>query len=285
MKRILYALCVVFTVVFTSCNQDEFDTVATGEAVTLTVSVDEGVMPRSTDPTVDRYVIEVYTDNACTVAANVFPDGKNSAVNSTGAFSMILDRSKAYYCLLWADKGASTSYTVSNLKAVELVSGQKAAEAWHGKVTIEAGTTAALSAVLKRAVSTLSLLETGVVMEHSALTLTFQQPTQFNVLAATASNLGSFSETIDLSAGASGSVVAPVKLNPTNLYVLASAAAAIVTDLTFTMATNERAEPSFEVANVPLQANYMTNIKGHYTNLTSTAFSVSVSNTWRSYDE
>ena len=100
-----YALIVLLMGVFTSCSQNRFEDENPVEAVRLTVSVEEkGVQTRSTDPTVDRYVIEVYTDNTYSTAAGVFTDGKNKATSTTGEFALLLDRTKDYYCLIWADK-------------------------------------------------------------------------------------------------------------------------------------------------------------------------------------
>lgn len=283
MKRYLYIVCAMLMGVFASCSKNEIggnDADSTGTVV-LKVTADEGIQTRIAT---QRYVIEVYTDDTYATTANVFNDGTNRAVNYTGEFQMVLDRTKEYYCLLWADNRGSEIYNVNDLKAVTLQEGKKPAEAWHGTYKIEAGKNATLSTQLKRAVSKLSLLETGIILPNSSLAVAFNQPNLFNVATKAASGTVARTETIDLLAGATGTKDAPVKLNNADIYVLSSVAGN-VTDLTFTMSMNGTSEPSFSVTNVPLQTNYNTNVKGHYTSLTSSTFIVTCDDQWIVYDE
>lgn len=283
MKRYLYIVCAMLMGVFASCSKNEIggnDADSTGTVV-LKVTADEGIQTRIAT---QRYVIEVYTDDTYATAANVFTDGTNKAINATGEFQMVLDRTKEYYCLLWADNRGSEIYNVNDLKAVTLQEGKKPAEAWHGTYKIEAGKNATLSTQLKRAVSKLSLLETGTILPNSSLAVAFNQPNVFNVATTAASGSVARTETIDLLTGVIGTKDAPVKLNNADIYVLSSAAGN-VTDLTFTMSMNGTSEPSFSVTNVPLQTNYNTNVKGHYTSLTSSTFIVTCDDQWIVYDE
>jgi len=285
-NRAGYTLIALLMGVFTSCSQNGFEDDNTVDPVKLTVSVEEeGVRIRSTDATVGRYVIEVYTDNTYSTAAGVFTDGKNKAISTTGEFALLLDRTKDYYCLIWADKAGSTCYTVSDLKAVTLVTGQKPVEAWHGTLKISKGTAATLSTELKRAVSKLSLLETGVVLKNSFLSVAFKRPTTFNVASAVTSNMVVLTDIIDLSAGVAGTTTVPQKLNTNDIFVLADVNSANVADLTFSMVYDNITEPSFDVTNVPFQANYSTTIKGHYTTLHSSSFTLVHSEVWNYFDE
>ena len=270
--------------VFASCSKNEIggnDADSTGTVV-LKVTADEGIQTRGI--TGKRYVIEVYTDDTYATAANVFTDGTNKAINATGEFQMVLDRTKEYYCLLWADDSGSEIYKVNDLKAVTLQEGEKPVEAWHGKYKIEAGKNATLSTQLKRAVSKLSLLETGTILPSSSLKVEFNQSNVFNVATTAASGTVARIETINLAMGTTGTKDAPVKLNNADIFVLSSVAGS-VTDLTFTMSMNGTSEPSFSVTNVPLQTNYNTNVKGHYTSLTSSTFTVTCDDQWIIYDE
>jgi hypothetical protein len=283
MKRYLYIVCAMLMGVFASCSKNEIggnDADSTGTVV-LKVTADEGIQTRIAT---QRYVIEVYTDDTYATAANVFTDGTNKAINATGEFQMVLDRTKEYYCLLWADNRGYEIYNVNDLKAVTLQEGKKPAEAWHGTYKIEAGKNATLSTQLKRAVSKLSLLETGIILPNSSLAVAFNQPNLFNVATKAASGTVARTETIDLLTGVTGTKDAPVKLNNADIYVLSSVAGN-VTDLTFTMSMNGTSEPSFNVTNVPLKTNYNTNIKGHYTSLRSSTFTVTCDDQWIVYDE
>ena len=284
MKRYLYIVCAMLMGVFASCSKNEIggnDADSTGTVV-LKVTADEGIQTRGI--TGKRYVIEVYTDDTYATAANVFTDGTNKAINATGEFQMVLDRTKEYYCLLWADDSGSEIYKVNDLKAVTLQEGEKPVEAWHGKYKIEAGKNATLSTQLKRAVSKLSLLETGTILPSSSLKVEFNQSNVFNVATTAASGTVARIETINLAMGTTGTKDAPVKLNNADIFVLSSVAGS-VTDLTFTMSMNGTSEPSFSVTNVPLQTNYNTNVKGHYTSLTSSTFTVTCDDQWIIYDE
>jgi len=284
MKGFLYIVCAMLVGVFASCSKSEMEGNDAGSSgsVVLKVTAGEGIQTRAR--AVDRYVIEVYTDDTYATAANVFTDGTSKASNATGEFQMILDRTKEYYFLLWADMDAAAVYTVTDLKAVTLLSGQKPAEAWHGKYKINAGVTAAFSTVLKRAVSRLTLLETRTVPLNSSLVVAFNQPNVFNVATTAASGTVARVETLDIASGVIGTKEAPVQLNDAYIYVLSSEDGG-VTDLTFTMSVNGTTEPSFSVTNVPLQTNYNTNIKGHYTSLKSSIFTITCDDVWLLRDE
>lgn len=68
----------------------------------------------------------------------------------------------------------------------------------------------------------------------------------------------------------------PVQLNDEDIFVLAPVARASLRNITFQC--NDEGEVM--VSNVPLQANYNTNIKGHYTTVSDQTFNVNVDNKW-----
>lgn len=280
MKKYIYILCAVLTAAFASCSQSEMgDETLQSKQTILKVVASDGLQTRGTATGVDRFAIEVYTDEAYTTAANVFADGTNKANNANGEFAMVLDRTQKYYCLLWADKAGSSVYNINDLKAVALTG--KAVEAWQGTKEIAAGTEAALTATLNRAVSKISLMETGK-LKAGTLTLNLNQPTVFNV--ATAVTTGEATarpeESITIAADKDGSVT-PVKLNTTDIFVLSSVATANLTDLTFKYGT----EDAFIVPQAPLKANYNTNIKGHYSTAKEGAtFEVTCDDAWGATD-
>lgn len=284
MKQYLYILCAMIAGIFASCSKSEIESYEANSTSPTILKVTTNNETQTRARAVDRYVMEIYTDETYTTPANILTDGTNKTSNATGEFQMVLDRTKAYYCLLWADIDGSAAYNVSNLKAVGLQANQKPAEAWHGTYKIEAGTNATLTTELKRAVAKLTLLETGIVLPNSSLTVAFNQPTTFNV--ATTAVLGTTvrTEIINLAAGITGTQDIPARLNETNIYVLSSKTGD-VKDLTFTMSMNGTSEPSFSVTNVPLQSNYNSNVKGHYTTLHSSVFTVTCDDLWKSVDE
>lgn len=284
MKKYIYILCAVLTAAFASCSQSEMgDETLQSKQTILKVVASDGLQTRGTATGVDRFAIEVYTDEAYTTAANVFADGTNKANNGNGEFAMVLDRTVKYYCLLWADKSGSSVYNINDLKAVALTG--KAVEAWQGTKEIAAGTEAALTATLNRAVSKISLMETGK-LKAGTLTLNLNQPTAFNV--ATAVTTGEATarpeESITIAAAGVDGSAAPttsVKLNGTDIFVLSSVATADLTNLTFKYGT----EDAFIVPQAPLKANFNTNIKGHYsTAKDGVTFTVTCDDAWGTPD-
>lgn len=285
MKKYLYIACVFLTGILVSCNKSEFggSDASGNKTITLKVIADGGVQTRS-GTSADRFVIEVYSDNTYTTAANAFSDGTNKATNATGEFSVILDLSKDYYCLLWADKNASTAYTVTDLKAVGVKSGSVATEAWHGTLKIDAGTTEVQPVGLKRAVAKLTLWETGMIPSGSGLKMAYKRPATFNVATAITSGSEVITPQFSLAEGVNGTKETPANINPEPVYIFASTETADVADFTFTMSTDGVGEESFDVTNVPLQANYATHIKGHYTSMKGTTFTVTCDGQWESTD-
>ena len=278
MKRYLYIVFVILVGLMSSCSNGEMDKDTYPTTVTiLKVTADEGLQTRA-NATVDRFAIEVYTNAEYTTAANVFSDGTNKANNATGVFTMVLDRTQTYYCLIWADKAGASVYDITSLKEVTLTG--KAVEAWQGTKTIAAGTAATLDVSLTRAVSKISLLETGKLKSGSTLKLNFSQPTKFNVADGTTSTpIARTEESISITTDVDGTAT-PAKLNTTDIFVLSSVATADLTDLTFQF---DR-ETTFTVSQTPLEANFNTNIKGHYTSSNGVTFTATADDAWGGAD-
>lgn len=270
MKKILYIMNALLVTLLASCSEEinemEFGKYeATIEAVANYAMAGDDAMtatePNSRAATdVDRYVIEVYTDADCTQAANVFKSGTaNKAANTTGSFVMTLGKEKSYYCLLWADSKASAVYDVSSLKAVSLRAGVTPAEAFHGKLTISKAQST-YSVALKRAVANIVLKETGK-LAAGELVMKFSQKASFDVSKATATGTATGrTEKITIDQPITGTKDTPATINTEAIFVLAPAAAAEKMNVVFKYA----AEAEFTVADVQLQANYRTNITGHY---------------------
>lgn len=264
----------------TSCNNNDFvsETDGTTQQVILQVTPDQGLNSRAAATGVDRFAIEVYSDAAYTTAANVFEGGKNATISSNGTFTMTLDKNQEYHCLLWADKAGAEVYDLASLKAVTLKSGQTPEEAWQGKLDIAKGTNGTLSATLTRSVAKITLLETGK-LDAGTLTMAFKQNTVFDVSAGTTKTEGNRSESINIAA-ITAAVPAGSKLNASDIFVLASTTDAEQPTITFQI-TGET--DKIEVSNVPLKANYNTNIKGHYSkkaDASTTTFTVTCDDAW-----
>lgn len=284
MRKYIYIVCTMLLAAFTACNNNDFvsETDGTMQQVTLQVTPDQGLNTRAAATGVDRFAIEVYTDAAYTTAANVFEGSKNATTSSNGTFTMTLDKNQEYHCLLWADKAGAEVYDLASLKAVTLKSGKAPVEAWQGKLDIAKGTNGTLSATLTRSVAKITLLETGK-LEAGTLTMTFKQNTVFDVSAGTTKTEGDRTESINIPA-ITTAVPAGSKLNASDIFVLASTVDAEQPTLTFQI-TGEADKT--EVSNVPLKANFNTNIKGHYSKAagaSTTTFTITCDDTWGTPD-
>lgn len=269
MKKILYIMNVLLITLFAACSEETQDIESGKYEVTVDAAVDYAMAGddamTATEPNtraaadVDRYVIEVYTDAACTQAANVFTGGTNKTTNTTGSFTMTLDNAQPYYCLLWADCKASDVYDVSDLKAVSLKAGVSPTEAFHGKSTISKAQST-YSVTLNRAVANVVLKETGT-LPAGELVMKFSRKTSFDV--STATTTGTATDRTDrfmIDQPITGTEATPAIINTGAIFVLAPAAAAEKMDIVFKYAT----KAEFTVADIQIQANFNTNITGHY---------------------
>lgn len=261
MKRILYIIMCV-TALLTGCT-DEIDTIQGGMSeVTLTLATD-AQYANNTEPmaktraavTMNRYVMEIYTDEACTEQANLFDNGTTHHKQQTTAdFSLKLDRSKTYYCLFWADDGnAQQGYTVFNLKSVRWWStAQQPTMAYTGKATItNNGET--LTVTLRHAAAQVVLKDLNGVEAGEKLQLSYPQPIAFNVATGDVSDLRTITLTQTTTATTAGEEVI-------QFYILAPREEKAEFDLKF-----KYADQNWQtVTSIPSQANYTTNVTGHY---------------------
>lgn len=276
--------------ILVSCQKTDFtDKVATDgqQQVTLTLALADYMNTRGTATEIAQYIMEVYSDETYTTPLNIFENGtKNQAISATSSFSIILNPKQVYYCLFWANKDA-TIYTTSSIKAVTVNKGKKPTEAWFGSEIINS-TETLQTVTLKRAVSKLNLLEMGKMFEGTTISATFEEPTVFNVAngeiarGENDANLVSRTEIIKLTDAVDGTTT-PVKLNSTDYFILSPATTQYVTTVTFKSERNFIKEDDFNVDNVPLQANHVTNIKGIYSKLYETALSVMCNDDWTDY--
>lgn len=280
MKRfinIVYA--VIAVVVLAACNDDHQPVAGDDNLRPMTVSVVTDRTPKSRAESseissVSRYAISVWEDEICTAPAMVFDSGSNHATSTTGSFSMILDRTKSYFCLFWADN--ETGYTLdTELKNIVLNDDSQTAEAFCGKTTIPAGTSATCTATLKRAVAKITLKETNEMPAGNTMTVTFDRHTAFNVLTGTSGTPKPHTVTWTTTAK-SGSESMPVQLNDEDIFALAPISDASLNNIIF-QCNNEG---EVMVSNVPLQANYNTSIKGHYTTVSDQTFTVNYNDGW-----
>ena len=260
MKRILYIIMCV-TALLTGCTE-EIDTMREGMSeVTLTLATDSQYA-NETEPmaktrsaiTMNRYVMEIYTDEACTEKANLFNNGTtHRKQQTTPDFSLTLDRSKTYYCLFWADDGSNLSYRVSNLKNVSIGYPTILATLAYAGKTVISNNSGTLTVTLRRAVAQVVLKDLNGVEAGKTLQLSYPQSANFNVATGKVSGTNYMSPTTTTTATTAGGEI-------THFYMLAPREEKAEFELKF-----KYAEQNWQtISNIPLQANYTTNVTGHY---------------------
>lgn len=274
MKKILYTLIAGAMALASCSNNDDAIGIDPSNATTVfTLGVDDAIT-RATTTTIapTRYVMEVWSEDG-TTAENVFEDGtKNRAEITTGnSFTVVLDQTKAYTCLFWADD--NTAYDATTLKAIALKAGQEVTEAYHAKATVPTGKNPAITVSLKRAVAKVTLTETGTLEAGKNLTATYAQLPQFSVLDGQA--MGTPEDNTYTATLAADALTGQVA----QFYLLATTEQSLTN---FSFVYNDEAPKT--VSNVPVQQNYVTNIKGSYSSLGSFTFEIKADDAWGTPD-
>ena len=178
MKQITYIFFGVLALLFTSCEKEHQSEVASPnfEDISYSLSVDDVGITRSSGTT--SYVMQVF-DAEGTSAVNCFSDfATNRSTNTTGKFTVTLDKSKVHTILFWAEDNADV-YNTEDLRAVTLVPGKEMSDAFFGS-KIEKPTSSTTNITLNHAVSNVVLKETET-STSLAITVSYNRFTTFNV--------------------------------------------------------------------------------------------------------
>lgn len=254
-KILYYIMCAVLLLAGCTEETDALLPQSTGK-VTVSMTADtqyaneSAPMATTRATTISRYVMEVYTDEGCTIPAPVFEDNGNHKEQTSADFVLTLDKKQSYHCLLWADAGDGV-YTVTDLKAVTLTDATKeASEAYYAKAALEHKDTQTVT--LKRAVTLVRLKDKNGVDAGKTLNLKYSQPSQLNLQTGAITQETQVSRTITTQQTAAGEVI-------TEFYMPASQA-----KTSFSLTFNYDGEGEEVVADIPLQANYTTGVTGEY---------------------
>ncbi len=285
-----------------SCNQSD-ELLQTGTSfdavrVTFNVQIPE-MQTRATVPTdadettVNRFICELYEGN------DVTSTGTPTRIEQDNAqFSVLLKKNTDYVMLLWADNGTAADgtedgnyYDASDLKKVRPSVGttDKCDEiAFYACKSI---TTTSIDGIddvtLNRAVAKVCLYETGLIQPGSSLTVEYTPAETFNVASGTTTVAAQTRKlTYELTDGVQSPVSSTGK-EIARFYVLApeKGKAERLDNLKFTLSEpdgNITKETPKSINNVPLQANYVTNIRGEFSDYTNKTFNVSLNETWGS---
>lgn len=262
-KILYYIMCAILLLAGCTEETDTLLPQSTGK-VTVSMTADtqyvneSAPMATTRATTISRYVMEVYTDESCTIPAPVFEDNGNHKEQTSADFVLTLNKNQSYHCLLWADAGDGV-YTVTDLKAVTLADATKeASEAYYAKAALEHKD--AQTVTLKRAVTLVRLKDKNGVDAGKTLNLKYSQPSQLNLQTGAITQETQVSRNVTTQQTAAGEVI-------TEFYMPASQA-----KTSFSLTFNYDGEGEEVVTDIPLQANYTTGVTGEYKKQSSPDF-------------
>ncbi|MGM9841341.1 MAG: hypothetical protein ACI31D_03970, partial [Candidatus Limisoma sp.] len=263
MKKVLSLMLVIATM-FASCSQSDELLIGGNDAETVTFTLTADGVEQTRAGEALRYVMAIYdeTETNVVLAETEF---------ATSSFAVRLDPGN-YTCLFWADYG-SENYDAANLKSVAPKDDATNAEAFFAKQSITVAEGGAVSVTLHRAVAKIVLKETDR-LEPGSVTMTYDGYKGFDVSAGNAINEATFTRVFTIASAVEASVASPAEVG--NVLMLANPAERVLQD--FKVKYNDEAEKT--ITNVPVQANYVTNINGKYSVNVAQQFTIIVDDTW-----
>lgn len=273
MKKALFFSMLGALAALSSCGQPD-DSLQRPPQSDLTQATFE-VEPPNTRATVrglTRYIVEAYEDRDLEAT----PLREESA---TGTVTLILKKDTEYIFLFWADYGiakteeveSSGYYNTADLKEVSVTPaklGSVGERAFYSAVSFNSRDFEENRfVVLKNAVAEVNLVETGgLVTADNTVKITYPVSHIFNV------NTGVTTEVaIPMTHTFTGitKVSAETTIATDYIFALQGEKAVVDIDLQF------NAESVKKLTNVPFQCNYRTNIKGGYSNMYMSTFTIS----------
>lgn len=298
-----------------SCSQNEdllqTDTpTADGDKVQVTFNVQTPeIQTRAVDAETDekevtRYICQIWEGSEVSVG-----QAPERTIEQAGTdFTMLLKKNTQYTMLLWADRGTvktgeqtdaelNNYYDASNLTQVKVIpttnAGGSAELAFYACKPVTVTSSAdinGLTVELKHAVAKVCLYETNVIAKNSTLSVKYTPARTFNAVDGTiADNTEEKTLTFELDANGVDATATTGGKQIARFYVLApeKEKSEGLSTLTFTLSEpqdqarlRDSKETVKSVSNVPLQANYVTNIRGEFSDYTNKAFNVALNKDW-----
>ena len=311
MKKTIYMLMSAAVMLLASCSQNEdlLQTDLSSDEVQVTFNVrTPGMQTRAVDAETDetevkRYVCQIWEGSGVTVGQE-----PERTIEQTGTnFTMLLKKNTQYTLLLWADRGTvktgeqtdaelNNYYDVSNLTQVKVVPettvGGGAELAFYACQPVNVTSTADITEPvdLKHAVAKVCLYETNVIAKSSSLSVEYTPARTFNAAEGTISdNTEKKTLTFQLDANGVNATAETGGIRIARFYVLApeKEKSEGLSTLTFTLSEPQdqaklrgAMETVKSISNVPLQANYVTNIRGEFSDYTDKTFNVTLDGNW-----
>lgn len=290
-----------------SCNQSEdvlqADSSTQNNEVQVTFNVQTPeILTRATIPaeadeaTATRFICEVYEGSD---AANLPIEPYERKEQSDKDFTLLLKKNTDYVFLLWADHGTvndtenTNYYNAGDLKNVQVpdaTAADKCAEvAFYACQPIRVSSTGSIGPItLNHAVAKVCLYETSIIAQGASLQVSYTPGASFNVAQGTvASAQTSVTLTYNVAEDALVDATQTEKgQRIAYFYLLApeKGKAEGLNEMSFTLTepNDDQGEriTNQAVGNVPLQANYITNIRGEFSDYTSGSFDVSLNKGW-----
>lgn len=245
-------------ILLVSCTNDDYDTLSDKEHLVKITAIADFATSSRIYLGDYIYYMEIYEDQECMKMVGT------QYSNEEGIFKdIILDSSKTYYAIFWADNDFERdTYDVTSLKAVTLIDGMKPIEAFAGKIMIK-GKANNVEVSLNRVVANIKLMENGAI-SNETIKLQFTQPTTYNVATDVVSGENTRIETIQITSTVDGTYN-NVCLNTSPIYILASSLESEI-KLTLDCKGPNMTDMSRTIPLIlNIQANYISNLTGHYT--------------------
>lgn len=299
MKRFLsYAMCAA-AVCLAACSQDEtFEQVnADSHMISFRASLPQDAMMTKADANVGRYIMQVVKPDGGWLD---FDPSEETAlerqVNATGEFqidgdALSMEIGGTYTALFWADYDTPTTasadavYSADWLNWVSWNKSKPMTMAYCGKLDFVYGNDATTDIVLKRAVAQVNLKQTTeqtpaagdqISAAYSAYTVYDVRGT-FPAVGGDGNAVNP--ETVTATVNVPAELAADATIGSILVFATSAADQSTMTNFTFTYTGKE----AFPVNNVPLRANYQTNINGDFVNGPTTTdyeFTVTTGDAW-----
>lgn len=303
-KRMTWLLAVFAGLLATSCsNEVPVPGTESNDVITFTVNPDPGVKTRATSSIVPagkklRYIMEVYDVAGNTMTLNSRTVQAVADETTPATFTWQRPQGSTYKAVFWADltlqasEEADAYYdTSSGLDNVTFVSSNTDnfdGEAFFGSVDISSETSATESVTLTHAVSLVNLKTTQPLTGYGSVKVTYGEAGNTNA------PVSSFNA-VNGTAGATGATVEKVNtVNPSetatpsspydfhSFYLFAPTDTKGLINMKVEMcsdAAGATPQQTANIPNVPLRANYKTNVTGDFAQATD-AFSISCGDGW-----
>ena len=262
-KHIVLGLLGLVTMLSSCTETDEIPAIV-GDRQHVTFSLSTGSQAQTRATGTLRYVMAVYDASGTNkvVAEQEFGSSTFAVRLAPGT----------YTCLFWADYG-STNYNATNLKSVALQDAATELDAFFAKKDITVSSGAAVNVTLNRAVAKVVLKETDR-LEAGTIAVKYDGFKGFDVSNGTGHNSSTLTKTLSFASVITGSAASPTEVG--SFLLLANPTERVLND--FKVKYNSESEKT--ITNVPVQANYVTNINGKFSENVNQQFVININDTW-----